>query len=150
MNNGDAEHPNIRPELCSPTFAAGKHHQRSGIIPSFRHKTIHHCAAGATIRPALCVPPLFINRFFGIHYSFFCAAGAKKCRRCPWTAAVFIYCGLFFRGGTDGAVICTSAAGNASVSIDNVFAVTLGDSLYGAICCTSAAGDAFVTDFVCH
>ncbi len=61
-----------------------------------------------------------------------------------------IYCGLFFRGGTDGAVICTSAAGNASVSIDNVFAVTLGDSLYGAICCTSAAGDAFVTDFVCH
>lgn len=37
-------------------------------------------------------------------------------------------------GSLYGAGICTSAALDALISVDNVLAIALGDSLYGALC----------------
>ena len=53
-------------------------------------------------------------------------------------------------GSTYGAGVCTSAAINASILVDNVFAVALAYSFNGAACRACAAGDAFIGNFVCH
>ncbi len=51
---------------------------------------------------------------------------------------------------TDGAGICTSAAVEASISIDDVLTVTLRNCANGASVCTSTALDAFVRNNVSH
>ena len=53
-------------------------------------------------------------------------------------------------GSTYGAGVCTSAAINASILVDNVFAVALAYSFNGAACRACASGDAFIGNFVCH
>lgn len=53
-------------------------------------------------------------------------------------------------GSAYGAGVCTSTALDASVLVDYIFAVALGDSVNGAACCASAASDAIVRNFVCH
>jgi hypothetical protein len=43
-----------------------------------------------------------------------------------------------------------SSALNAFLRIDNVLAVSLGNSLSRAFCCTSATSDAVITNYICH
>lgn len=45
---------------------------------------------------------------------------------------------------------CASAAANASVSVDNVLAVTLGNCVYRTSLSASAASDAIVRNYICH
>ena len=49
-----------------------------------------------------------------------------------------------------GALIGTSAAGNADVSVDDVLAVAFGNGLNGALISTGAACDTSVSNDVCH
>ena len=53
-------------------------------------------------------------------------------------------------GSFDRAGSCASAALDALFSVDLVLAVSLGDSLYGAVICASAAADASITNYICH
>ena len=53
-------------------------------------------------------------------------------------------------GSTDGTCACAKAALDASVGIDFVFAVTLGNCADGAVCCTCAACDASFSDTISH
>ena len=57
---------------------------------------------------------------------------------------------LVLGGCAYGAGVCTGAAANASVSVDNILAVALGDAAGGASICASAASDAIIRNFVCH
>ena len=57
---------------------------------------------------------------------------------------------LLLRGSSYGTSICTAAAANALVSVDNVLAVTLGDAAGGASISASAASDALIRNLVCH
>jgi hypothetical protein len=57
---------------------------------------------------------------------------------------------LAFLDSFDGALISTSAAGNADISVDDVLVFAFGNSLNGALLCTSAALDASVGDIVSH
>lgn len=66
------------------------------------------------------------------------------------SAFLFWISKLFSLGSADGAAAFTSAALDASISVNNILAVALRDSTYGAICFTSTAADAFVSDNVCH
>ena len=57
---------------------------------------------------------------------------------------------LAFLYSFGGALISAGAAGNADVSVDDVLAVALGNSLNGALICAGATGDTSVSDDVCH
>ena len=57
---------------------------------------------------------------------------------------------LFSLGSVYGTNTSASAAFDASVSVDNVLAVTLGDAGKGAFACASAAGNASVGNLICH
>ena len=57
---------------------------------------------------------------------------------------------LAFLDSFNGALISASTAGNADVSVDDVLVCTLGNSLNGALVCTSAALDASISNFVSH
>lgn len=57
---------------------------------------------------------------------------------------------LVLHGSAHGAHTGTSAALDASVSIDFVLAVALSDSSHGALSLASAAADALVSDLVSH
>jgi len=57
---------------------------------------------------------------------------------------------LFLRGSSYRANVCTVAAADALISIDNVNAVTLGNATYGALACASTASYAIIGNFVCH
>ena len=57
---------------------------------------------------------------------------------------------LFSRRSGYGTSVRASAAVDAGGSVDNVFAVALGNSFYGASACASAAADALVGDDMCH
>ena len=50
----------------------------------------------------------------------------------------------------DGAILSAGAARNAGIRVDDVLAVAFLDRLNGALLCTSAAGDARITDNICH
>lgn len=45
---------------------------------------------------------------------------------------------------------CTSAAVDTGIGVDNILAVSLGNSSYRAAVCTSTAADALVIDGVSH
>ena len=49
-----------------------------------------------------------------------------------------------------GTSICTAAASNALISVDNVLAVALGNATGGACISASAASDAFIGNLKCH
>lgn len=53
-------------------------------------------------------------------------------------------------GSANRAGACTSAAINASVSVDNILAVALRDSAYRTSISASAASDALVRNYICH
>lgn len=57
---------------------------------------------------------------------------------------------LFSNRCAYGASICTSAAINALLGIDNVLAVSFGDRFNGATVSASAATETFVGNFVSH
>ena len=57
---------------------------------------------------------------------------------------------LFSSRSANGASICTSAAFDASVSVNDIDAIAFGDSLNRAFTCASAASDASVGNYVCH
>ena len=59
-------------------------------------------------------------------------------------------CRLALLRSANGTCACASAAVDASVSVDNVLAVTLGNCVYGAAISASAASDALVRNYVCH
>ena len=48
------------------------------------------------------------------------------------------------------AVALASSAIDAGVLVDDVDAVSLGNSSDGAVCCAGTAGDASITDLICH
>ena len=73
-----------------------------------------------------------------------------KQSRAEFGAAMLVKQKLFLNRSVNGAVLCTVAAIDASLSVDNENAVTLGDSLYGAICCACAASDAILSNLECH
>ena len=58
--------------------------------------------------------------------------------------------GLLRLGSANGASTLTSAAVDAGACVDNILAVTLGDSVYGAAVCARTARDAIVGNYVCH
>ena len=53
-------------------------------------------------------------------------------------------------GSTDGTCACAKAALDASVGIDFVFAVTLGNAANGTFARASAAADAIIIDDISH
>lgn len=53
-------------------------------------------------------------------------------------------------GSADRAVTRASAAVDASVGVDNILAVALGNRVYGAALCASAASDALIGNLICH
>ena len=57
---------------------------------------------------------------------------------------------LAFLDSFDGALISTSAAGNADVSVDDVLVFAFGNSLNGALLSAGTALDASVGDIVSH
>ena len=57
---------------------------------------------------------------------------------------------LFLSRCSYGASVCTVAAADALVSIDNVLSITLGNARSGATVCASAAADALIGNLVCH
>ncbi len=57
---------------------------------------------------------------------------------------------LFLSRCSYGASICTSAAADAFISVDNVLAVAFGNARGGAAVCTSATADALIGNLVCH
>ena len=57
---------------------------------------------------------------------------------------------LLLCGSSYGTSICTAAAANALVSVDNVLAVALGNATGGASISASAASDALIRNLVCH
>jgi hypothetical protein len=57
---------------------------------------------------------------------------------------------LAFFDGAAGALVSTSTAGNADISVDLVLAVAFSDSGNGALISTSAAGDASIGNNVSH
>ena len=57
---------------------------------------------------------------------------------------------LAFLDSFAGALLSTSATGNADISVDDVLVCTLGNSLDGALISTSAALDASIGDNVSH
>lgn len=57
---------------------------------------------------------------------------------------------LFFLGSANGAGFGTSAAAYASISVDDVLAISLGDRLGGATSGASATSYTRVINFVCH
>ena len=58
--------------------------------------------------------------------------------------------GLFLNGSANRAGVCTRAASNALVCVDNVLAISLGNARYGASVSASAASNALVSNLVCH
>ena len=66
------------------------------------------------------------------------------------TAAPFRNVKLVLLGSSNGASAGTSAALDASVCIDDVLAVSLGNAGNGAFACASAAADAIVADLISH
>ena len=50
----------------------------------------------------------------------------------------------------NGATVCTSAAIDASVCVNNILAIAFSNSANGATLCTSAAGDAIIVNYKCH
>ena len=57
---------------------------------------------------------------------------------------------LFLSGCANRACVCARTAANTLVSIDYVFAITLGDAAGRASILASAAADAFIGNLVCH
>ena len=57
---------------------------------------------------------------------------------------------LALRDSTYGASTSAGTAVNASVSVDYVLAVTLGDCAYRALTCAGTAADASARNYVCH
>jgi hypothetical protein len=57
---------------------------------------------------------------------------------------------LAFLDGFGGALISTSAAGNADIGIDDELAFALGNSLNGALLSAGAAGNTSVSNDVSH
>ena len=57
---------------------------------------------------------------------------------------------LFLSRCSYRASICTSAAADAFISVDNVLAVAFGNARGGAAVCTSATADALIGNLVCH
>ena len=57
---------------------------------------------------------------------------------------------LLLSGCTYGASVCAAAAAYASVSVDNVLVIALGDAAGGASISASAARDAIIRNLVCH
>jgi hypothetical protein len=57
---------------------------------------------------------------------------------------------LFSVGSANGTYAVAGTAFNAGVSVDNVLAVALGNSVHGALIGTSAAADAIVIDLISH
>ena len=64
--------------------------------------------------------------------------------------SAFWLCLLFSLGSANGAGAFACAAVDTSVSIDDVFVVTLGDRANGATRFARAAGDASISDYICH
>ena len=58
--------------------------------------------------------------------------------------------GLLLNRSANRAGVCTRAAADALVSVDNVLAVTLGNARNGASISASAAANALVSNLVCH
>ena len=58
--------------------------------------------------------------------------------------------GSLLCGSSHRTSICTAAAADALVSIDNELIVTLGNARNGASICACAAVDALVGNLVCH
>jgi hypothetical protein len=63
---------------------------------------------------------------------------------------ILIQLKLAFLNSANGALISTSTAGNACVSVDLVLAVAFNNSADGALICTSAAGDTSISNDVSH
>ena len=63
----------------------------------------------------------------------------------PLRNALFSVDGLLFFGSTNGASTCASAAVNAFVSIDYIFAVFFSDSANGAAVCACTATETSVS-----
>lgn len=61
-----------------------------------------------------------------------------------------VVCSLFSCGSAYGADIAACTALDASVSVDLVLSVALRDSAYGALISTSAAGNAIVRNLISH
>lgn len=57
---------------------------------------------------------------------------------------------LFLSGSANRTYTCASTAANTCVSVDNVLAVTLRNSVYRAALSASAASDAIIRNNVCH
>lgn len=57
---------------------------------------------------------------------------------------------LLLSGCAYGASVSTATAAYASVSVDNVLVIALGDAAGGASISTSAARDAIIRNLVCH
>ena len=57
---------------------------------------------------------------------------------------------LFSRRSAYRADTCTSTALNASISVDNVLAVTLRDSAYRTLASASSAANTIVRNNICH
>ena len=57
---------------------------------------------------------------------------------------------LLFLDSFGGALISASAAGNADISVDNVLAFALGNSLNGALVGAGAASNTSVSNNECH
>ena len=74
---------------------------------------------------------------------------AKKNSGCEITAT-FLLSLLAFADSIYGTTVCTCAAIDAAVSVDDVLAVTLGDGGHGAALGASAASDASIGNLVSH
>ena len=50
----------------------------------------------------------------------------------------------------NGAAVCTCAAFDAGIGINNILSVAFADCAYGATVCTCAARNAVAADNICH
>ena len=76
-------------------------------------------------------------------------AAAKEKGLCK-AEAFSLFVRLFLYRSTNGANASASAAADAGISIDNVFAVASRDSGYGALSLASTASDTLVVNYICH
>jgi len=58
--------------------------------------------------------------------------------------------GLSLLGSAYGASICARTAVDALVSVNYIYAITLGNSFNGTLSCACATADAIFSNFVCH
>ena len=77
-------------------------------------------------------------------------SGKKQSTAAPEGTAVLCFFRLLLLRSTDRTCICTCAALEASICVDDVLAVALSDRADRTCICTCTALDACITDSVCH